>query len=65
MKLSNTFQNHFFLDIKQAQRKAAVYVDLLYYKRHKINQNCGGSYIDSLDVAERLIRTLKKKCTNI
>ena len=25
------------------------YVYLLYYKCHKINPKCGGSYIDSLD----------------
>ena len=25
------------------------YVHLLYYKCHKINSNCGGSYIDSPD----------------
>ena len=25
------------------------YVHLLYYKCHKINPNCGGLYIDSLD----------------
>ena len=25
------------------------YVQLLYYKCHKINLNCGGSYIDSPD----------------
>ena len=25
------------------------YVQLLYYKYHKINLNCGGSYIDSSD----------------
>ena len=25
------------------------YVCLLYYKSHKINPNCGGSYIDSPD----------------
>ena len=25
------------------------YVNLLYYKCHKINLNCGGSYIDSPD----------------
>ena len=25
------------------------YIHFLYYKSHKINPNCGGSYIDSLD----------------
>ena len=25
------------------------YVHLLYYKFHKINRDCGGSYIDSPD----------------
>ena len=25
------------------------YVQLLYYKSYKINPNCGGSYVDSLD----------------
>ena len=28
---------------------AINYVELLYYKCHKINLNCGGSYIDSRD----------------
>ena len=28
---------------------AFYYVQLLYYKCHKINRNRGGSYIDSLD----------------
>ena len=36
-------------------------VDLLYYKCHKINPNRSGSYVDSPDVAERLIRTLKNE----
>ena len=26
------------------------YVQLLYYKSHKINPNCGGSYIDSANL---------------
>ena len=25
------------------------YVHLMYYKLHKINRNCGGSYVDSPD----------------
>ena len=28
---------------------ASDYVQLLHYKCHKINLNCGGSYIDSPD----------------
>ena len=28
------------------------YVHLLYYKCHKLNQNCDGSYIDSSDWIE-------------
>ena len=34
------------------------YVDLLYYKCHKINPNCGGSYIDPPDYIK------KQKCNN-
>ena len=35
------------------------YVHLLFYKYHKINSNCGGSYIDSPD----WIKTNKKTTT--
>ena len=47
------------------------YVQLLYYKCHKINPNCGGSYIDSPDWMKNkkkkktLINSINKKITNV
>ena len=43
------------------------YVLLLYYKCHKINLNCGGSYIDSPDCIknkEAAINPISKKITH-
>ena len=43
------------------------YVPLLYYKCHKINLNCGGSYIDSPDCIknkEAAINPISKKITH-
>ena len=40
------------------------YVQLLYYKRHKINVNCVGSYVDSPDWIENKrtkINLIRKK----
>ena len=40
------------------------YVQLLYYKRHKINLNRGGSYIDSPDwikIKKATINPITKK----
>ena len=42
--LKNRYQN----DLK-SKKGSDDYVQLLYYKCHKINPNCGGSYIDSPD----------------
>ena len=42
--LKNRYQNNF-----ESMKFAFDYVQLLYYKCHKINLNCGGSYIDSPD----------------
>ena len=49
--VKNTFQNNL-----QSMRVSAFVLDhfqLLYYKCHKINLNCGGSYIDSPDWIKR------------
>ena len=43
------------------------YVDLLYYKCHKINQNCVGSYVDSPDWIKNkkaTINLINKKIIN-
>ena len=46
---------HLKIDIKIIWNRPRVggfafnYVNLLYYKCHNINPNCGGSYIDSPD----------------
>ena len=45
--LKNKYQNN--LESKTFCRFVFDYVHLLYYKCHKINPNCDGSYIDSPD----------------
>ena len=45
--LKNTYQNNF--ESMKGSEFVFDYVQLLYYKRHKINLNCGGSYKDSPD----------------
>ena len=45
--LKNRYQNN--LESKKGTEFAFDYVQLLYYKCHKINPNRSGSYIDSLD----------------
>ena len=45
LKLLKNFLNHSLIDIKILFN----YVYLLYYKYHKVNVNCRGSYIDSPD----------------
>ena len=44
--LKNRYQDN--LEAMKGNKFVFDYVHLLYYKCHKINQNCGGSYIDSL-----------------
>ena len=45
------------------ERKEFVfdYVHLLHYKCHKINWNCGGSYVDSLDQIKKKKNPINKK----
>ena len=43
--LKNSYQNN--LESMKGSEFVFDYVYLLYYKCHKINPNCGGSYIDS------------------
>ena len=45
--LRNRYQNN--LESMKGSECVFDYVHLLYYKCHKINPNCGGSYIDSPD----------------
>ena len=45
--LKNRYQNN--LESMKGSDFAFDYVQLLYYKFHKINPNSGGSYIDSPD----------------
>ena len=42
--LKNWYQNNF--ESMKGSECVFNYVHLLYYKCHKINLNCGGSYID-------------------
>ena len=46
--LNNRYQNN-FESIKSSEFAVFDYVQLLYYKCHKINPDRGGSYIDSSD----------------
>ena len=45
--IRNSYQNN--LGSMKASEFVFGYFKLLYYKCHKINPNCGGSYIDSPD----------------
>ena len=45
--LKNRYQNN--LELIKGSEFVFDYVQSLCYKCHKINPNCGGSYIDSLD----------------
>ena len=54
--LKNRYQNN--LESMKGSEFVFDYVQLLYYKCHKINPNRGGSYIDSLD------RKIKQKSNN-
>ena len=45
--LKNRYQNN--LKLMKGSEFVFNYVNLLYYKCHKINPNCGGSYIVSPD----------------
>ena len=45
--LKNRYQNN--LQLMKGSEFVFNYVHLLYYKCHKINRNCSGSYIDSPD----------------
>ena len=45
--VKNRYQNN--LQLMRGSELVLDYVQLLYYKCHKINLNWGGSFIDSLD----------------
>ena len=47
ISLKNGYQNN--LESMKGSEFVFDYVYLLYYKCHKINTNCGGSYVDSPD----------------
>ena len=50
--LENRYQNNLEESMK-ASEFFFDYVNFLYYKCHKINPNCGGSYIDSFDWTQK------------
>ena len=58
-RLFNSLKNRYQNNSKSMRDSQFVfhYVYLLHYKSHKINLNCGGSYINSPD----LIKTKTKK----
>ena len=58
-QLKNRYQNN--LESVKGSEFVFDYVYLLYYKGHKINPNCGGSYIDSPDC----IKSKKAKINHI
>ena len=45
--LKNSYQNN--LESMKGSEFVFGYIHLLYYKCHKINPNCRGSYVDSTD----------------
>ena len=53
MKLQNNFfdslknRNQNYIESTKSSEFVFDYAHLLYYKCHKLNPNCGGSYIDS------------------
>ena len=60
--LKNRYQNN--LESMKGSEVVFNYVQLLCYKCHKINLNCGGSYIDSPDWIKNkkaTINTINKK----
>ena len=64
--LKNRYQNN--LQLMRGSDFILDYVQLLYYKCHKINLNRGGSYIDFLDWIKNkkvLINLIIKKITNV
>ena len=63
--LKYRYQNN--LESMKCSEFAFNYVHLLYYKCHKINPNCGGSYIDShywIKNKKTTIRFINKKIIN-
>ena len=60
--LKNRYQNK--LESMKSSEFVFGYVNLMYYECHKINPNCGGSYIDSPDWTKSkkaTINPIKKK----
>ena len=53
--LKNKYQNN--LELRKGSEFIFYYVLSLYYKYHKVNLTCGGSYIDSPI-------SIKQKCNN-
>ena len=63
--LKYRYQNN--LELMKGSDFVLNYVHLLYYKCHKINPNCGGSYVDSPDRIKNKkakINAIKKKIIN-
>ena len=58
--LKNRYQNN--LQLMRGSDFILDYVQLLYYKCHKINLNRGGSYIDFLDWIKKKNVTNDNKC---
>ena len=65
--LKNRYQNN--LGLMKGSDFVFDYNHLLYYKCHKINPNCGGSYIDSPDWIKNKKNNIKsykqKKMVNV
>ena len=53
----NRYQNN-LEELKRGNKFVSCYVDLLYYKCHKINLNHSGSYTDSRDWIKNIKTTI-------
>ena len=65
-KLFNSLKNRYQNNLQSMRGSEFVfdYVQLLYYKCHKININCGGSYINSPDWIKNKNATINPICYN-
>ena len=59
----NRYQNQ--LQSMKVSELVFDYVHLSHYKYHKINPNCGESYIDSPDLIKMKKPTINLKITNV
>ena len=61
--LKNVYQNN--LESINSSEFVFDYGHLLHYKCHKINPNCGGSYIDFPDWVKKKLNPINEKIINV